>query len=306
MKCLIALITALTASCSFQKQKPVKTRNPVDELQKKMALYASASIRTVDGFGWLSPPCDGLLFNSLAATAGMNINIMSAEEAPGRWRRHPDFSTCKPFSGSKSTISRDMFRGLFIYLLKMKDTPALERIRNYGESRNWFMGEAEDPTTALGRTWFNPIIRNQLDRMIDSFSPKTMTTELGGYEAHLDVLRIYTEYLISGYLEEYELDQLKKYRDTNPRNALFQAMYHAFKDGDQTNAIKILMDESLFPADRLPDETNYYTHYLFERDMGPDWLPCNQAGDERRCTGRQHSGVDFLFAAYIVTSFHNP
>lgn len=304
MKHLVIILASLIASCSFQKQKPVKAQNPVDELRKKMALYASASIRTVDGFGWLSPPCDGLLFNSLAAVSGLNINIMAAEEAPGRWRRHPDFSTCKPFNGSRSTISRDMFRGLFIYLLKMKDTAALMRIREYGEANNWFMGEGEDPSITFSRTWFNPVIRDQLNRMITRDNVSIKNTELKDYEAHLDVLRIYTEFLISGYLEDYELDQLKEYRDANPENALYQAMYNTFT-GDQAAAIDILMDEKYFPADRLPDETNYFAHYLWQRDYGPDWQPCNDGDEKRRCTGAQHSGVDFLFAAYIVIESRN-
>jgi hypothetical protein len=123
-----------------------------------------------------------------------------------------------------------------------------------------------------------------------------MTTGLEGYEAHLDVLRIHTEFLINGFLEDYELKKLKEYRDQSPENALFQAMYHKF-DGNQEVAISILMDESIFPADRLPTDGEYTTHYRWERDPGPDWQPCNE---ERPCTGKPHTGVDFLFAAHIV------
>jgi hypothetical protein len=293
---LIALASLLTA-CTFHK--PVKPKNDLELLREKFHRYFAFSLEQADEYGWLSTKCDGLLFNSLAATAGLPINIMAAEESPGRWRRHPDFSICKPGAGSDATISRDMFRGLFIYLIHQKNKDAMRRIKAYGEANQWFMGEAVNPTTAIARVWFNPIIRNQLDRMIDKNYEAMTAMTADDYEAHLDVLRIYTELLISGKIDDIELKTLKDYTEKSPENALFQALYHLF-DGDQSKAIAILMDERRFPSDRLPTDRDHFAHYLWERDPGPDWDPCLEEGEKRRCKGLTHSGIDFLFVAWLV------
>lgn len=287
----------LLASCTVQK--PVKTKNNLELLREKFNRYSQLTMKNVDEYGWLGPKCDGLLFNSLAATAGLPINIMAAEEAPGRWRRHPDFASCKPGFGSASTISRDMFRGLFIYLMHNKDKEALVRIKEYGEANQWFMGEAENIETAWGRTWFNPVIRNQLMRILDVEFERTTSFFADDYEAHLDVLRIYVELLIAGHLDQIEIATLKNYAEKSPDNALFQALYHKF-DGDQTEAINILLNSRFFPPDRLPTDRDHFAHYLWERDPGEDWQPCQESGQKRRCEGKTHSGIDFLFAAYLV------
>lgn len=296
----IIVLAILVSTCgSFKKQKPVETLTSLDLLHEKARLYRSLSLGQLDAFGWLSPLCDGLLFNSLAAVAGLPLNVMAAEEAPGRWRRHPDFSNCRPGFNSKSTISRDMFRGLFIYLLVKKDRDAMVRIREYGEANNWFMGEATDPTTAYGRTWFNPVIRNQLARMIgETESPTLAMAE--DYEAHLEVLGIFAEYFIQGFLYAYEIDILHNYAETYPDNALFSALYHAFSDGDQSNAVRILLTEKWFPANRLPQDTDRFTHYLFQRNPGLDWEPCGTEG--RPCEGLTHPAIDFHFVYWILTT----
>lgn len=297
---LLLLILLAMLGCKDHKPVPIKEHSEWGRLMDKQALYMRKQLELVDEYGWLSPKCDGLLFNSLAAYAGSPVNPLLAEEAPGRWRRYPNFELCKPGSGSATTISRDMFRGLFIYLLKTQNVDAMRRIVQYGEANGWMMGEGTDPTTTFSRTYFNPLIRNQLKRMIDNTEPMLEEVEVASdYEAHLEVLKIYTESLIYGKIDEWDLKTLKYYAENYPRNALFQALYHKFTDGDQDDAISILLDESLFPADRLPTDQDRFAHYIFQRDPGDDWKPCGSS-DKRPCEGLTHAGVDFTFAVSLL------
>jgi len=297
---LFLLIAIL--GCKDHKPVPIKEHSQWDRIVEKKQLYETKQLELTDKYGWLPPLCDGLLFNSLAAYARFPVNPLLAEESPGRWRRHPDFDQCKPGAGSQTTVSRDMFRGLFIYLLKTQNVDAMRRIEKYGQDNGWMMGEGSDPTTTFSRTYFNPLIRNQLRRMIDKTEPIAEEVEVSSdYEAHLEVLKIYTESLIYGKIDEWDLNTLKYYAENYPRNALFQILYHKFTDGDQDDAISILLDESLFPADRLPTDKDRFAHYIFQRDPGDDWKPCNEDPTSRRpCEGLTHAGVDFTFAVSLL------
>lgn len=277
-----------------EKSHKVDSIGETTALKQKYDLYIDLAKSQVDQYGWLTPKCDGLGFNSLAAIAGFPVDPLLAEESPGRFRRYPDFSTCLPGNGSGSTISRDMFRGLFPYLILNKRFDVLRRIHDYGSANGWIMGEGE-----VSRTWFNPAIRNQLKRILD-MPQDPETVEAIGYEAHLDVLRIWTEYLISGFLYDFEVESLHNYATKYPTNAVYVAMYHKFTDGDMSQAISILLEHPEWFPDRLPTDRDRFTHYLFQRDPGPDWEPCNEEGESRRCEGLTHSGIDLMFAAWLI------
>lgn len=300
----------LSCACDTKKidPKPTTEHHGLIDLRIKAALYRNLQIDLRDEKGWY-PGCDGLLFNSLDAFAGGPQNIFSAEEESGGWRRQWDFSICRPNANpeSETCISRDGFRGLFVYLMQQNDVQALKRIRDYGRDHNWFMGCARNPGVAFSRTWFNPSIRNQLDRMIDRSVPKLFPTEKNemiadDYEAHLAVLSIYTEFQIHGKITANELSTLKKYAEKSPKNALFQALYHKFSDGDQSLAIDILLDATLFPVDRLPTDKDHFADYLWQRDPGPDWQPCDTSenAQQRRCEGRTHPATDYFFALAVI------
>lgn len=285
----------------------MQTSSDWETVKSKQALYWSLQEEKKDRYGWLPPLCDGLLFNALAAYAGHSIDPMQAEEAPGRWRRHPNFSLCHPgiiwpeIGGSRSTVSRDMFRGLFIWLLSRQDKAAMERIRDYGKAHRWIMGEG-----LIGATLMSPGMVNQLYRMIDRTVPRIEEEAEDAYptdyEAHLRVISVYTEYMIYGHITDWDLKTLDHYAQNYPRNALFQALYHKFTDGDQTRAMAILLDESLFPQ-RLPTDADRYTHYLWQRDPGPDWEPCIATEDpdvKYRCLGETHVTTDYDIVVAVI------
>lgn len=294
----ILILVFLIGCGSTGKIRPVETVTPTEALKAKVQTYMELNKNRRDEFGWLMPmDCDGLLFNSLAKIAGFpGIDIFAAEEQPGQWRRNGYFDICCPGTGSGSCISRDGFRGLIPLLVILKDVAALRRIHDYGQSHGWIMGKGE-----VSRTYFNLGIRNQLKRAlkIDPDTGEEILT-VGDFELHLEVLRIWTEYLISGFLYEFEVDALKQYSKDYPENALYSALYHKFTDGDMSQAISVLMNEKYFPSDRLPTDKDRFTHYLFQRDPGPDWEPCNDSGEQRRCEGLVHNGIDLMFVAWII------
>ncbi len=72
---------------------------------------------------------------------------------------------------------------------------------------------------------------------------------------------------------------------------------HLYSDNDQKDALVVLLDDSLFPNDRLPTTRNRCEPYLFQRDdTGDDWRPC--AGKIKI-----HDGIDYLMAFATMTNF---
>jgi hypothetical protein len=302
------LLLTLLVACSSTKHEPQATINLLGDVKAKRDRYIEYAKSMQDEYGWLPSKCDGLLFNSLAAFSGFPVNPLMAEETSGRFRRHPDFSDCKPGSGAKSTISKDMFRGLWLWLWQQQDVDTFHRIYEYGDLNDWVMGEAEDDESFYGRVLLTPAMIFELKKMIDALELKLTgivwnsleeTFLRDSYAAHLHILNIYAEAQINGKTDDVKT--LKSYAEREPRNALFQALYHKFSDGDQTAAINILMDESLFPADRLPTSAdNYCSHYLWQRDMDEKdiagfeyWKPCPHEG-------QTHPGIDLMLVAKII------
>lgn len=308
MRIVMHIAAALVLIGCAKNNRSSPTQNPLAEVQAKRDLYVELAKEQVDGYAWLPPRCDGLLFNSLAAYSGFAVNPMLAEKMPGLWERHPDFSCMG--NGSKSTISKDMFRGLFLYLLQRGDRAALQRIKDYCDAHEVLggtscaMGEAVDQESYYGRVVMTPAMRYQLDRMLGvSVTERHKVSEplqlKGDFEAHLDVLSIYLDYKIDGGLSDADVRTLHDYAEVSPRNGLFQILAHKFGDGDQSRAIEILLDESLFPASRLPTDQDHYTHYLWQRDDGSDWDKCGSS-EQRPCENVTHPGIDLMFAVKLL------
>lgn len=303
---LISLITIILLTSCSKLHKPVDTSVPLDEIKSKRDRYVELAKETVDEFGWLSPKCDGLLFNCLAAYSGFPVDPLKAEKEPGLWERHPGFDCMG--NGSASTISKDMMRGLILYLFTTGRLDKIQAIKDYCDSHevlggtSCVIGEALTEEAYWGRVVLTPAMRSQIKRMLDK-SPKESEAESfalkSGFEAHLDVLSIYTDYKIDGGLSAYDVEKLKAYSDASPRNALYKILANKFTgNGDQWEAISVLLDESLFPSE-LPTDQTRYTHYLWQRDDDEDWKPCGSS-DKRPCEGITHAGIDLMFAVKLL------
>jgi hypothetical protein len=304
----LLLLTFLLA-CSQPKHKAVETHSSLEEVKKKRDLYIELAKQHTDESGWLDFECDALLFNSIAAFSGFPVDPTLARQADGKWLRHPKRS-CYP-EGSKSSISKDMFNGLMLWAFANGRADVLQQVYDYGDANDWIMGEAVDFATLMSRVAFAPTMVYRLKVMIDALNPSLMgvvidSTDEGliilrqNFEAHLHIVTILQNYLINKAITDGELAVLKAYTELEPNNALFHAMYGKFT-GDQSKAIKLLMDESHFPNDALPTSANHCASYLWQEGELEytdhfkeffEWRPCPQ--------NKTHSGVDLMFVTKIM------
>lgn len=280
----LLLILALF-SCTKREDKKPLVKEP--KIAEKAELYKLLHK------GWAHQGgCDSLGFTSLAKIAGgaSDVDIYKAEGEPGRWYRNESHQ-CYDLGQSKSDISKDMFIMLWPYLYIKGDKSALQRIWDYGQANGWVMGRGY-----YSRTYLTPALVLVLQEMIlkSSLLPEATPSQdkKAGYEKHLDAIAIFTRGIMRGGISEVDYETLRQYSDASPRNALFKALYNKYKTGDQSDVIAILLDEKLFPSDRLPTAQDRCEEYLWQRDDGSDWEPCD--------SDKTHDGVDFLFAAYVA------
>jgi hypothetical protein len=272
----------LFASCQKHKEHAPVFVQPL--IAQKAELYKSLHK------GWAHDKCDSIGFTALCKLAGGcdAADIYQAESTPGRWFRSPE-KDCYDLGQSQSDISKDMFVMLLPYLYKTGRKDKIGDIYDYAKANGNVMGRGP-----LSRVLLTPSLILLIQEMLGHFGISTSKElEVMGFENHLDVISWYTQTLVRGGMDATDYEKLRKYVEREPRNALYQALYHKFKDGNQSAAIDILMDESLFPSDRLPKATDRCEEYLWQRDAGSsDWQPCAK--------DKVHDGVDFLFAAYIA------
>lgn len=274
----------LLVSCVKKKAQDAQQRSP--EVAAKAELYKSLHK------GWAHQGgCDSLGFTSLCKLSGgcSDAVITDAEGDPGRWYRNPG-KRCYDDGQSKSDISKDMFVMLWPYLYATGDKQNLKEIYNYGKAKGWVMGRG-----VVSRTLLTPpmiLFLQELIGMIAFAAEKETIKE--PFEKHLDLIRIMTAGMKRGGVSATEYEELRILAEQSPRNALAQALYHKYKDGNQADAIAILtMDESLFPSGRLPTSADRCEEYLWQRDQSSDdWRPCDK--------GKTHDGVDYLIAAYVA------
>ena len=216
------------------------------------------------------------------------VNIFDAEGDPGRWYRNPG-KRCYDDGQSKSDISKDMFVMLLPYLYASGDKQNIQEIYDYGQKNGWAMGRGY-----LSRTLLTPPLIFLLEQMLGRWGIESdiKETTKAGFEKHLDAIYLINKWMVNKSIDSLQLAQIKQYKDENPSNALMQAIYHKFTDGDQSDAIAILLDESLFPRDRLPTAKDRCEEYLWQRNYGDDWKPCD--------SDKVHDGVDYLVAAYVA------
>jgi len=284
---MLTLLFVILALSSCQKREPKKPQ------QVNQAVVAKAELYKRLHTGWAHQGgCDSLGFTSLCKMSGgcSEADIYKAEGEPGRWYRNESHQ-CYDLGQSKSDISKDMFIMLWPYLYLKGDKIALRRIWDYGQANGWVMGRGP-----LSRTYMVPPLVLVLQEMILRLSvlPEAVPAheKKAGYEKHLDVMAIFTRGIMRGGISEADYELLRVYSNESPDNALVKALYHKYKDGNQDEAIAILLDEKLFPADRLPTARDRCEEYLWQRNPGSDWEPCD--------SNKIHDGVDFLFAAFVA------
>jgi hypothetical protein len=305
---LLLLFATIMGCGGKPKHPPTNTVSNVEKLQQKFESYLAWSDSQRDSYGWIDDTkCDGLLFNSLYAVAGGHVDIEAAQAEPGRWYRHAA-QDCYEKGESGSTISRDMFTGLFLWIWKEKRLELIESIIEYGQARrdvlgNWIMGDGD-----IFRITMTPSMRATACELAYRLggSERKLCRSLpqffgpcSDYECHLQALDIDLRGELLGGITDAELRRLEILIEGFPHNALFAAIHAKYTDGNMDKAIALLLDEKLFPPDRMPQSSDRCTFYLYQRDEvrnsvpNPDWLPCPEYPEE-------FAGIDFLYASSII------
>lgn len=295
LRYLVILVTSILFACGGKKHPPVVTISNTEALQVQYSKYLEMANYGWNAYGNMG---DGLLFASLSAVAvNREFDVESARDEYGQWYRKPvDVFRTSPNS---STISRDMFMGLFVYALHFRRLDILQDVARYGRENGWVMGQ-EDKLFET-RVIFTPATRSLLGQIIQHLGGPD--SELGeiipvpintdpGFVSHLGMLQLLMLGKIQGYLTSSQKASLKQILTHSSQNPLAHALYHKYTDGDQSEATRLLL--SIWPADRLPTSQDWCEEWRIQRsDNDTGFNPCN---DKQL----QHSGADFLFAAGVV------
>ena len=281
----------LLAACGSHHADVPTPMPPDQQLALKYDRYVALSAATQGPHGWVvEDSCDALLFASLTAAAtGVAIDIESARGADGEWYRNPS-QTCFP-DRSSSTISRDMFLGLFWYVHKFARSDLAQQVFSYGDDHHWVMGKGD-----LSRTFMTPNEQADLalltgdDHVIGHFEP-VLSDSATGFEAHLVAVDLALRVRLGKATDDGQ-GHAQHLVDRQPHNPLFQAVLGLYT-GNQLPAVMLLLSPTYWPDDRLPTSADRCEPWLTQRDEGIDWQPCPERG-------LTHSGGDFLYAAALA------
>ncbi|WP_141735690.1 hypothetical protein [Oligoflexus tunisiensis] len=276
-----------------------------EKLAAKFETYRRLYTGALDKAGFVAG-CDGLLFTSLLVASGLNQDVAQAESStePGRWYRSADHN-CYPTGQSRSSISRDMLLGLSLALWQTGDGAAVDRLLQFSLKNKGVLGDAIDGEELAGAATMSPSLLSlysELDYILNgrTSANRGYFPELGrkfaGFEAHLMALRLILKSSLYGGLIDTDFDLIATQISTQPQNALFQAIYHAFTDGDGTLAADVLLNEKYFPTNALPGSAQRCELYLWQRDQNSDdWQPC---ADENQT----FPAVDFFWVYALLNS----
>jgi len=255
---------------------------------------------------------DGLLWSSLQAVAtGKDFAVEDFIREDGQIFRNPDMAQGRLLGPRESTISRDMFMGLFCYCLHFSRLDILEGVKSYGWKHGWKMGRENRVVEFAipyikwklrikdNRTWFTPGLilllyaliahlrgRPRLARfLVNIWQPIGSTP---GYPSHLSMLHIYLNRRIRGEIVSWEHKVLRRILKHSPRNALALALAGWHDDARAELA-------SQWPADRLPTRHDWTEEWRTQRadnDVGIVW---GEPGNIK-----PHSGGDLLFVEHVL------
>lgn len=298
----------LFIGCSAEEKEGHIEPSFNEALSAKSKIYCELSRKQYEEQKYVGDKCDALLFTALHGLVCDYVSLSQFESQvePGQWYRSPDHN-CFLSGDSDSDISKDMILGAMLFWEKRGDLDAVRRTIAYGQAHDWFMGEAKDEVTALSKTLLLPsgvqLLKDVETRLSSSNVLALSTDQIGvntGFRAHLDAIGLLLRGKLSG-LHDYEVALLKAQARRSPRNALFRLAYAAYDDHDAMPSTLLLLNESIFPKDKLPNNRdNYCTSYLWQRDDDPsDWSACPSE------PFKEWSGTDFLIAAYVARGGFN-
>lgn len=310
MRFVLFLLVFIISCGKSEKKDPVEPApDLLEPVIKRRDLYLSLQKTALNEYGYAHAKCDSLGFTSLCKAAGgcPDADIFLSEDN-GRWYRSPE-KDCFDKGESKSDFSKDMALMLFIYLYELSKTDnqkakeAVQRFSDYVKANNYVMGRPTDNAEGLSRVVMSPGLIVTMERLSaklngQPYEDKPQTRDVilpiinKGFQAHLDVLGIWLDGELRGNITDTDKRVLEKQVERQPLNAIFRAVHSLYGNGDQSKTLELLNSDRLFPADRLPESRDRCEEYIFQRDDGDDWLPCDK--------GETHDAVDYLVAGYLA------
>lgn len=283
---LVVLLSLLGFSCG--RSSAQATSSPTEELRARTRQYLQ-----LGKYGWEAyNDCDALLFASLSAVGhNREFDVVAAREPNDRWQRRPSMDCLS----EGSTISRDMFMGLFVYAWHFKRLDIMEGIWDYGVSHGWKMGEDSNPLDT--RTIFTPGLVGLTASLIyhlggadhgERHIPQIYSTD-PGFVSHLTLLHLYMNGEMVGSLTDSELHTVDKILEHMGNNPLPQALRSKYTDGNQSTAVRLLLN--IWPEGRLPTGLDWSTEWRTQR---------SDSEIHPGTSATPHSGGDFLFVALII------
>lgn len=216
----------------------------------KRDLIVSQIPEVQDKYGFVGTRCDGTTFTALLmAFSSVEVNIGLAETEPGKWSRHVE--PCYP-DASQSETSLDVYLMVLHWLLSMPDRQAasnvLARIIERGESSGWIMGQG--PVKFTNILVLVPLIM-EMEGLFKGNAKSELTVAessdsipiLTGHKGHIAAFIILLHGRIAGHVTTAELLLLEQMAGDSPRNPIYQAIYHRFKDGDQSALEDIIIND---------------------------------------------------------------
>ena len=298
------IILLLLVGCGYFKEPKEPTSTPnLGMLDIKSKLYTKLVLLDhSDSHGFImTDKCDATLFSGLFAAAVPSLKIdirAAANQDLTQWYRRPNHDCGPEFNNSRSTISRDMILGVLWYMYKSKDLVAAEALMEQLVNNNYLLkGEG-----TVGELLMTPALLSTLAKIIEKLGGKTYNPEIDyvavfsettGYVAHLTVWHILLRGELFGKISESSFDILSYHRNRNPLNPLFQAAYHKYKDGNQTNAVNLLLDNKEWPSNRLPTTSEHCSEWPIERDYTPNnWEACSPV--------KEHTGAELVIIYNLI------
>ena len=215
-----------------------------------------------DKFGFVGTRCDSTTFTAmLMAFSSVDVNIGLAETEPGKWSRHVE--PCYP-DESQSETSLDVYLMVLHWLLSMPDRQSalnfLARIIERGTSTGWIMGQG--PVEFTNILALVPLIERIEDLLKGNATVELTVDEssdlipiLTGHKGHIAAFYSLLHGRITGHITTGELLLLEQMAGDSPSNPIFQAIYHRFKDGDQSIMANIIINDF---ADEINDDVGCY------------------------------------------------
>lgn len=246
----ILALSLIFFSCGKQEEKD--TTNDYEDLAFLDLLYRN-QLKNYSIEELFPERCDRLTFVSLYSAYVERQDLSVYEKEPGKFTR--DVKSClddldgngKP--DSKSNISPEGVAGVLHDALTYGDQGRLLRIREYGFSNNWVMGEGDRNLTYMPQLKF--ILSDMLGEEVLGFNGidiKAKSSILAN-EYKFNVLTLFAWLKVKYYggLDKHEYLIFKNLK----RTKLVKALLNRLNDGNQEDIIKYLRT---FPAD-LPLDT---------------------------------------------------